>query len=321
MNPQKHIFVLILLLLAGLQVEAAHGEGSKTAADFKYCLLNDSFNQPSWELDLIAYFRPNQGLQKYRDTTSQYISPCDQILEEEAFTSPPGSLAPKVLCMLAEDLAKFPELRKLFDSAENVGGKFVRAWEKLSGLTGTREWTRRSVPLLKKMSDKSDDFMEKVRRYYSTHQKPTGTDAPPFTHQGTPFDDFGHPNFVPEVPSMSGQGKIKYKPVDIPNQPSLNGTTHDMTQANAWADQTYNVNGEIRFEGLSNGRCKIKKDNGEWVECVWQHHEDAKTMIPVPFETHNRAFPTGSPHTGGGSILRNPDLQDLIGFFSSPTGI
>jgi hypothetical protein len=138
MNLLKHTFVLILLLLAGLQVGAAHGEGSKTAGDFKYCLLNNSFNQPSWELDLIAYFRPIQELQKYSDTTSQYISPCDQIPEEEAFTSPPGSLAPKVLCMLAEDLAKFPELRKLFDSAENVGGKFVKAWEKLITVQGIR---------------------------------------------------------------------------------------------------------------------------------------------------------------------------------------
>ena len=139
MNPLKHIFILILLLLAGLQVEAAHGEGSKTAGDFKYWLLNDSFSQPAWEFDLIANFRPNQELQKYSDTTSQYISPCDQILEEEAFTSPPGSLAPKVLCMLAEDLAKFPDLRKLFDSAENVGGKFVRPWEKLIKFGNTRK--------------------------------------------------------------------------------------------------------------------------------------------------------------------------------------
>ncbi len=91
-----------------------------------------------------------------------------------------------------------------------------------------------------------------------------------------------------------------------------------MSRANSWADLTYNTNGSIRFEGLSNGRCKIKNESGEWVECVWHYHEDARTMIPVPVETHNRAFPSGSPHTGGVSILGKNDLHDLIGFFNSP---
>jgi hypothetical protein len=191
MNPLKHIFVLILLLLAGLQVEAAHGEGSKTAGDFKYCLLNNSFNQPSWELDLIAYFRPIQELQKYSDTTSQYISPCDQIPEEEAFTSPPGSLAPKVLCMLAEDLAKFPELRKLFDSAENVGGKLLKAF---IAIIDRADWVRSNTNLLKKMRDNPNIF-SKVDDYYNNtipKNTPSGFNGPG-VYDGIEFNEFGHP--------------------------------------------------------------------------------------------------------------------------------
>lgn len=37
--------------------------------------------------------------------------------------------------------------------------------------------------------------------------------------------------------------------------------------------------------------------------------------------TLRRSFSTGSPHTGGVSILTKPELQDLIGFFNSPIGI
>ena len=44
-------------------------------------------------------------------------------------------------------------------------------------------------------------------------------------------------------------------------------------------------------------------------------------MIPVPIQTHNRSFPTGSPHTGGASILTKSELQDLFDFFNSPSGI
>jgi len=57
------------------------------------------------------------------------------------------------------------------------------------------------------------------------------------------------------------------------------------------------------------------------VRYTWHHHEDAQTMIPLPFETHNRASPDGSSHTGGAAILKNTNLSSLIGFFSSPSGI
>lgn len=158
MNPLKHIFILILLLLTGLQVEGAYDAGGKTSGDSQYCLLNDGFIHPDLELDLIAYFRSNLELLELRDTTSQYISPCDQILEEEVFASPPGSLPQKVLCMLAEDLSKFPELRKLFDSPENVGGRFIKAWEKL---LSKQAW-RTSVDYLTKVTRYTDNGLQLV---------------------------------------------------------------------------------------------------------------------------------------------------------------
>lgn len=205
-------------------------------------------------------------------------------------------------------------------------GKLITPWEKLSTLTGAREWTRKSIPLLEKMANRSDDIMDKVKQYYSTHQKPAETGAPPFVHQGTPFDEFAHPNFVPEVPNIPGHGKIKYQPKS--GETALNGGSSDFTNANNWAERTLNVNGQINFIRVPNStRFKIKApdspfaDVNGWVECVWHHHEDAKTLLPAPMQTHNRSFPTGSSHTGGASILEKPELHDLIGFFDSPTGI
>src|SRR3989338_8010665 len=88
----------------------------------------------------------------------------------------------------------------------------IKAWQVLSNLTGARSWVRKSEGILAKMTGKSDDFMDKVKSYYSNHQKPAGMGTPPFVHQGTPFDEFGHPNFVPEVPAIGSHGKIKYQP-------------------------------------------------------------------------------------------------------------
>src|SRR3989338_4773590 len=202
----------------------------------------------------------------------------------------------------------------------------VKAWQVLSNLTGARSWVRKSEGILAKMTGKSDDLMDKVKSYYSNHQKPAGMGTPPFVHQGTPFDEFGHPNFVPEVPAIGSHGKIKYQP-DATMQ-SLTGGSADFTNASNWAEGLLNVNGEINFVRVPNStRFKVKSPNSPfadengWVECVWHHHEDAKTLLPVPMQTHNRSFTEGSPHTGGAAILDKPALHDLIGFFNSPVGI
>jgi hypothetical protein len=217
-----------------------------------------------------------------------------------------------------------PSLRNLFSNADEVSKiKLANVWKRLSDLSGEKAWVKNSAPLLEKLQNRSDDFIDKVKSYYSNYQKPSGMGNPPFVHQGTPFNEFGHPNFAPEVPNMQTHGKIKYVPDDIPGQPALIGTGTDMNRANSWAKQRFGLNNFD--EGSKAGRCKIRDpsspyaDQDGWVECVWHHHEDAKTMIPVPIQTHNREFPTGSPHIGGATILTDPNKNDLIGFFNSIT--
>lgn len=59
------------------------------------------------------------------------------------------------------------------------------------------------------------------------------------------------------------------------------------------------------------------------MSCTLHHHEDAKTMIPVPYQVHNRAEVDGIAHTGGAAILKDPNLNNskMVGFFDSPSGI
>ncbi|MBL0081724.1 MAG: hypothetical protein IPP37_04540 [Saprospiraceae bacterium] len=46
MNPRKHIFVLIIFLIANLQVEAAYGAGGEAAGPYaRYELGKDSENK------------------------------------------------------------------------------------------------------------------------------------------------------------------------------------------------------------------------------------------------------------------------------------
>jgi A nuclease of the HNH/ENDO VII superfamily with conserved WHH len=164
--------------------------------------------------------------------------------------------------------------------------------------------------------------MAAVRKYYNNFQKPAGTFDPPFTHNQTLFDDFGHPRFEPDVPSVSGHGKPKYQPDGV-NKPKLDGSSKDFTEANKWADETFNVNGQVNFEKIGSTGFRLKDPtspyavNG-WVDCVWHHHQDAKTLMPVPKITHNRAEVLGSPHTGGAAILKDPTMSKAIGFFDPP---
>jgi hypothetical protein len=55
------------------------------------------------------------------------------------------------------------------------------------------------------------------------------------------------------------------------------------------------------FEKLPNGQCKI---NG--VTHTWHHHQDARTMYPVPSDLHNI-----TNHSGGKAVLSR-GLEDVF---------
>jgi hypothetical protein len=222
-----------------------------------------------------------------------------------------NNIPPNLEIKLREDIDAVPHLLGEFLSKGGAGK--VKAWEKLStNLTGvTKKWTHTQVPLLKRMSEFPEAIQDKVAKYYKNHSSPTDFD-PPGPIKGVHFDEFGHPRFEPFVPKMGGgNGKIVYNP-DILGKPKLDGVS-DIGKANTWAADKY---GPDFYEKISANRFKIKDESGNWVECVWHHHEDAQNMIPVLKTVHDKALSTGVAHTGGARILKSEnDLKDLIGFF------
>ncbi len=113
------------------------------------------------------------------------------------------------------------------------------------------------------------------------------------------YDKTGMPDFVPHTPTVNGS-KIKYQ------SQSLNGSSTDMTAANNWALNQYGANNFQKISGST--KCKIKIGD-DWIEHTWHHHQDGRTMFPVPSSLHSAA-----PHSGGASIIEK-GLQD---FFDSP---
>ena len=174
MNPLKNIFVQILLLLAGINNSYASRLEYKANQSFIDSILWVEFSHQSSEKiepgSLLAVKFPRNVI----DSIDQFTSPCDQILEAEVLASPPGSLPEKVLCKLATDLANFPELRKLFDSAENVGGRFVKAWEKwielrkvITRIDLLRNYYQQRYKIILDNEEIIDEFHTKERHGYN----------------------------------------------------------------------------------------------------------------------------------------------------------
>ncbi len=194
----------------------------------------------------------------------------------------------------------------------------IDSWNKLSiYTTPKKEWIRKNIHLLKKMSKQSDEIQEKIVEYYRTFQKPSTSGAPPFpytTRSGdiVQYDNFAQPRFEPFIPKMKGKGKVIYNPEKVSklpekNFPELMGSSgHDIADANRWIKQEF----PDKVEVLSNGQVKILNEKDEWITCVWHHHEDGRNIIPVPIEVHNRPL-GGASHTGGNSII-DKGLKDFF---------
>jgi A nuclease of the HNH/ENDO VII superfamily with conserved WHH len=229
-------------------------------------------------------------------------------------------------------------LSLLNDPSKNA----FKAWEKLSEITtDARKWVSKSEKVIEKLQGRTDAYIDKVKGYYNSHSITGNHPDPPFLHPvslvnkkgqtlniSVQYDDFGHPDFRDHVPKLpnnnaANPNHVVYRPAtpsgNIPDSPvkTLTGEGADMAAANKWAKDDLGLGKDV-FEGLPNGKCKIKDfnspfaDSDGWVECTWHHHEDGRTMIPVPSELHGKS---GAPHTGGKSVIGN-NIQD---FFASPT--
>ena len=204
----------------------------------------------------------------------------------------------------ADALAKNPELLVI--------------WKRFSSFTTSKkEWIRKNVSLLEKMSKQSNEVQDKIVDYYKTFQKPSTSGSPPFqfttkSNHIVQFDEFAQPRFEPFIPRMKGNGKVVYNPEKVSDLPGKNfsklmgSNGHDIADANRWIKQEF----PDKVDVLSNGQVKILNENDEWITCVWHHHEDGRNIIPVPIEIHNRPL-GGASHTGGNSII-DKGLKDFF---------
>ena len=187
----------------------------------------------------------------------------------------------------------------------------IRGWEILSSLPNSKTWVRQNQALLNRMIGRTDAFKENIRQYFDSQRMPSARPSdPPFRYNNVDFDAYGHPDFVPFVPQLTDGRRIKY------TSQTLTGSGTDMNLANAWAKGVFGSGNFLEVTQPA-GRCKIKNASGTWVDCVWHHHEDGRTMMPVPVEVHSSSFNaagTGVSHTGGASII----LKGIQDFFPSP---
>ena len=155
---------------------------------------------------------------------------------------------------------------------------------------------RSNTTFLEKVANLPAKLQDKVKDLYTNLKYPSGYKNKvdySVTKNGVTvkYNKEGFPRFEAHSPGS----QYAY------NSQSLTGNSTDMTAANNWASGQ-NLSG---FEALPNGQCKI---NG--VIHTWHHHQDGRTMFPVPSNIHN-ANQGGFSHSGGKAVI-NRDLQDLF---------
>jgi hypothetical protein len=161
--------------------------------------------------------------------------------------------------------------------------------------------------------DNLDDVqLGKLDNLYANIKAPTGMKGKGnftvnFNGYDVYYDKFGFPDFR-QYSTPTTKGKVVFK-----KQGKLNGDGKDMTSANEWAKKNFS---EDDFIPLPNGTCKIRDPKtNEWIDHTWHHHQDAKTMFPVPSKIHN-SIGGGANHSGGTALIKRE--LDGIDIFESP---
>ena len=196
------------------------------------------------------------------------------------------------------DLNESEELLRYLDKAPNPE-KLVDAWEKVAFSE-----VRKNTDFLNKVSDLPSYLQVKVGDLYKNMKAPAGkmgkvdfieTKIIDGENISVYYDKDGFPDFTPYSPNKDY----------LFSSNSLTGSGTDMTLANNWARNKFGTN---NVKTMPNGTIQI---NGEIY--TWHHHQDGRSMFPVPSKVHNLKD-GGFGHTGGAAVIER-GLQDL---FNSP---
>jgi hypothetical protein len=192
---------------------------------------------------------------------------------------------------------------KEIELAKGVGKSQLLAKLDNLNVPNVKNWINRlddasDAALLKKVDDlaMSDPAkLSKLNDLYDPNKfsLPSGLN-PPSTHNGISFDKNGFPDFVSKAPQPAKD--FSY----VANDLIGNTTSTDFTKATNWLIEKF-PNRNI----VKNGN-RVEIDG---VMHTWHHHQDGKTLIPVPSSIHNSVS-----HTGGNATIQ----RGLQGFFESP---
>lgn len=216
------------------------------------------------------------------------------------------------------------------ESTDNVDfyDKFVGdndlldAWKVVENLSPGKSWVRKQVPILEKIKglDKAKkvalrDIYAKIRiarpRKGTLPKVTVEKNIPGFGKVTISYDKYGFPKFEDRVPLPKSDYKF-----ELPNTRPSN----DFKAANEALEAKFGSRTSDKFiwDGVSQN-FTIKKTDGTLTKYTWHHHQDGKTLFPVPSNIHHaqQGLPgTGFAHTGGdkllsvnlGNIFEGPDF-------------
>ncbi len=210
------------------------------------------------------------------------------------------------LLQFSRDVAKVTNPNEYINAIKN-NPNLINSWKTLYNVGHD---SRLNITLLYKISKLNPELQKRVGNLYKFLKAPKGyskkinysvkknIDGKTIIVR---YDNNGFPDFTPFIPGLGFVFKSN----------SLTGLGIDMTAANKWVRENFSLT-NYKIETLPGGKIRI---NG--VDHTWHHHQDGKTMFPIPSSIHNTTGGFGGyPHSGGAAVIKR-ELQgeDL---FDSP---
>lgn len=315
----KYFFLFLLTFLLVTQIAYA-----KTELVLIQNQVSFSIEQTQNFKSLEKEVQPNIGFlkEKSRFVLSESVSAQNQHGFSEYFASDLAKAGVKSadnLVDLVDDAYKVALRADLNASSELLealgkNSDLVDAWKPIAEAGHDAS---KNVDLLKKINADGFDAV-KVGGYLKGQKAPAGFEGKvnysvTKNNVKVDYDANGFPKFEQHSP---GEGYLYQPGTDKPliGKKAPSGSNADIKNANKAMSKRFqgNTSNQFKWDGKSNN-FEIIDSNGNTTKYTWHHHQDGKSMFPVPSKIHNTRE-GGFKHSGGSTIIRD----GLEGLFGSP---